>query len=287
MSGIIRNILEFFLVLAALFITVTFISRIVMRKFPVNKLFSAMESKGEITSNFISSVIGALTPFCVCTTIPVFTGMVQLGLRAGPAIAFLFSSPLLNISAVALIFFLFGWKFAVYFTTAILAAATLGGILVPKLHMEGGINIKEDKGLPGTGAGTLKEAAGFSMTLFRKLLLPLAFGAIIAGFVHNYIPVGLIERFNGIPLYLAIPLMAVIGFPLYSNILVLAPVCFSLADKGMNSAAVMTLMMSGAGISFPTAIVLSKILKPRLYVYYLGYTFIAYCVIGFGFILLR
>jgi uncharacterized membrane protein YraQ (UPF0718 family) len=77
--------------------------------------------------------------------------------------------------------------------------------------------------------------------------------------------------------------MALIGFPLYLNILALTPICISLVNKGMNPAVVMTFMMSGAGISLPTAIVLAKVLKRNLFVYYLLYTFIGYCLIGFIF----
>ncbi|MFA5339746.1 MAG: permease [Candidatus Omnitrophota bacterium] len=289
MSNILNNMIEFLAVLVVMFFAVSFVSRVAMKKMPLDRLFARLQGSGAVASNFISAVIGAVTPFCVCTTIPVFTGMVQMGLKTGPAMAFLFSSPLLNISAVILIYFLFGWKFAVYFTAAILFAATLGGILVPKLGMEDGIEGKaEEGGLPEGGSGNVcKDAARSSASLLKNLLLPLILGAVIAGLIHNYIPVKFIERFNGFPVWLAIPLVALIGFPLYSNILVLAPICFSLADKGMNSAVVMTFMMSGAGISFPSALVLNRILKRRLYLYYLGYTFLAYCIIGLGFNLVR
>lgn len=289
MSNILKNTTEFLVVLVVMFFAVSFISRIAMRKISLDKLFLSLEGKGAVRGNFVSAIIGAVTPFCVCTTIPIFTGMMQMGLKTGPAIAFLFSSPLLNISEVILIYFLFGWKFAAYFTIAILFTATLGGILVTKLGMEDGIEEKAKEGslLKGESGNTCKEAAKFSASLLKNLIIPLLFGAAIAGFIHNYIPVKFIERFNGFPVWLAIPLVALIGFPLYSNILVLAPICFSLADKGMNSAVVMTFMISGAGISFPSALVLSRILKRRLYLYYLGYTFLAYCIIGLGFNLIR
>lgn len=289
MSNILKNMIEFLAVLVVMFFAVSFILRIAMRKISLDRLFMRLQGNGAVVSNFISAVIGAVTPFCVCTTIPIFTGIVQMGLKTGPAMAFLFSSPLLNTSAVILIYFLFGWKFAVYFTAAILFAATLGGILVPRLGMEDGIEEKTKEGglLEGGSGNTCKDAAKFSSSLLKSLMVPLLFGAAIAGFIHNYIPVKFIERFNGFPVWLAIPLVALIGFPLYSNILVLAPICFSLADKGMNSAVVMTFMMSGAGVSFPSALVLSRILKRRLYLYYLGYTFLAYCIIGLGFNLIR
>jgi uncharacterized membrane protein YraQ (UPF0718 family) len=87
--------------------------------------------------------------------------------------------------------------------------------------------------------------------------------------------------------FIVIPLVALIGFPLYLNILVLTPVCYSLLNKGANPAVIMTLMLSGAGISLPTAVVIAKILKKNLFIYYLVYTFLAYCIIGFVFNFLK
>jgi uncharacterized membrane protein YraQ (UPF0718 family) len=211
--------------------------------------------------------------------------MVQMGIRASIAISFLLSSPLINISSIFLIFFLFGAKFSLYFAVTTLIFSTIGGLLAYHLKLENEVNLKMPDSCFAVSnmSSSYKEAANFSASLFKSLLIPLAMGAIVAGLIHNYIPVKLIGYFNNFPLWVAIPLMALIGFPLYLNILALTPICISLVNKGMNPAVVMTFMMSGAGISLPTAIVLAKVLKRNLFVYYLLYTFIGYCLIGFIF----
>ncbi len=173
---------------------------------------------------------------------------------------------------------------------AALIFSIIGGLLVQGLKFEGEINekLKDTFAQPQIdGQGTYRNAANCSFKLFRDLLLPLVIGAVISSFIHNYVPVKLIETINGYPLWLVIPLVALIGFPIYSNIMVLAPICFILANKGMNQGAVATFLMSGAGISFPTAIVLKGIFKKKLFVFYLVYTFVSYCVIGFMFGLIK
>lgn len=290
MNKILANFLEFFLVLSAMFLVGSFISHIVMRKMSLEKIFHLLENKVYGLGNIVSALIGAVTPFCVCTTIPIFTAMVQMGVKTNIAISFLLSSPLVSISAAALLIFLFGVKFAVYYIVAAVVFSILGGLLVRSFRLDNEICATLRGGISPVGPDRkegYQDAAHTSFRLFKDLLIPLAIGAIIAGVIHNYVPVKLIERVNIYPLWFIIPLVALIGFPIYSNIMVLAPICFALTNKGMNQGAVITFLMSGAGMSFPTAIVLRSLLKPKLYLFYLLFTLISYCIIGFMFNLLK
>lgn len=290
MSKIISNFLEFFLVLSALFLLFSFISHLIMRRMPFEKIFILLENKVYGLGNILASFIGAATPFCVCTTIPVFTVMLQMGIKTNIAISFLLSSPLVSISAATLIFFLFGAKFSIYYIIAALIFSIFGGLLVRWFRFDGEISQKLKIGFSAHEQDNLSDyqkSAKTSLKLFKDLFIPLLVGAIIAGVIHNYVPVKLVETINAYPLWLIIPLVALIGFPIYSNIMVLAPICFALANKGMNQGAVMVFLMSGAGISFPTAIVLKSLLKTKLFILYLFFTFISYCIIGFVFNLLK
>jgi len=280
MNKILINSLEFFIVLAVSFLVISFMSHILMKKIRLEAMFLSLQNMGYGLGNIVSSFIGAITPFCVCTTIPIFIGMSQMGVSTNVAMSFLFSSPLLSISGGILIFYLFGIKFFIYYVIAILIFSIMGGIFSRFIDFDKGINEDMGTGLDYNNSGSFSNALVFSSKLFKSLLIPLVIGAVIAGFIHNYVPVRLIEAINQYPVWVTIPLAALIGFPIYSNILVLAPICFSLVEKGMNQGAVMTFLISGAGISLPTAIVLKKILKKKLYYYYLIYTFIAYCIIG-------
>jgi uncharacterized membrane protein YraQ (UPF0718 family) len=289
MSKMLINFFEFFLVLSAMFLLFSFISHLLLRRISLEKVFLSLEHKGLGLGNIVASLIGAVTPFCVCTTIPIFTAMVQMGIKTNIAISFLLSSPLVSISAAALLIFLFGVKFSIYYIAAALIFSILGGFLVRWFKFDDEISEKLKTGFSDDrdDASDYKKAANSSFRLFKDLLIPLLIGAVIAGGIHNYVPVRLIETVNAYPLWVIIPLVALIGFPIYSNIMVLAPIGFALANKGMNQAAVITFLMSGAGISFPTTIVLRSLLRPKLFVFYLLFTFLYYCVTGFVFNLIK
>lgn len=290
MNKMLINFFEFFLVLSAMFLLFSFVLHLVMRRVFLEKIFFLLENKVYGLGNIVSSFIGAVTPFCVCTTIPIFTTMVQMGVKTNIAVSFLLSSPLISVSAAALLFFLFGLKFSVYYIVAALIFSILGGLLARWFRLDGEINEKLKVGIPSfeqNRKSGYQNAVNISFRLFKDLFIPLLIGAIIAGGIHNYVPVKLIENVNAYPVWLIIPLVVLIGFPIYSNIMVLAPICFALADKGMNQGAVIAFLMSGAGISFPTTIVLTNLLKPKLLMFYLFFTFISYCIIGFVFNLLK
>jgi len=290
MRNVVISFLEFFGVLSVLFFVCSFLSLVVMKRLSLGKLVLDWERAFPGLGNVMSAFIGAVTPFCVCTTIPVFTGMLQTGVAPNIALSFLFSSPLISISSAALLYFLFGARFCVYYLVATLVFSVGGGLLARRLRYDdqicpqvtGGPSCGEE-----AGVGLCRPAVRFSLQLFRYLLSPLLIGALFAGLIHNYVPVRLIDSINRYPLWVVIPLAALIGFPIYSNIMVLAPICFVLASQGMNQGAVMAFLMAGAGISFPTVIVLRRIFKTRLLVYYVVYTYLSYCAIAFIFSLMK
>jgi len=284
MSKILVNFLEFFAVLSVMFLACSFFSRLLMQKLFCREWFLSFNRKGCGLGNITAALLGAVTPFCVCTTIPIFTSMIQMGIKTNIAVSFLFSSPLISASGAVLLYFLFGIKFSFFYLIGVLIFSALGGLLVRWLRLDDDISqtLKNNTVIEPQHS-SYRSAAKSSFRLFGDVLIPLLLGALIAGVIHNYVPLKAIEAINAYPLWVTIPLMAGIGFPLYSNIMVLAPICFALAAKGMNQGAIMTFMMSGAGISFPTAIVLRSFLKTRLFLCYIVYTFLAYCVIGFIF----
>ncbi|HOW43381.1 MAG TPA: permease [Candidatus Omnitrophota bacterium] len=286
MPDMIRNILEFFLALSVLFLVIAFVCHYCLRWIAVDRMALVLQRKWFGLGNLAAALIGAVTPFCVCTTIPFFTGILQAGVSTHIAVSFLLASPLVSISGAALIAYLFGFKFTLVYIATVVLFSVLGGMLVRWLGMEG--EIAPSIGKPPAQTGTsVRSSAGFAARLFKSLFIPLLAGALIAGVIHNYIPVQFVQSLNRYPVWMTIPAAALIGFPLYSNIAVLAPISFSLVEKGLHPGVVMTFIMSGGGMSFPTALVLHKLLKARLFGYYLIYTFVFYCVSGFIFCLVR
>ncbi|MEI8012352.1 MAG: permease [Candidatus Omnitrophota bacterium] len=292
MKHLVLNFLEFFLVLSGMFLLCAFLAQLIMRKCPVEQFMANLEKEIPWAGYLVATLTGAITPFCVCTTVPIFTTMAQMGIRTGVAVSFLLASPLLSVTGAALIGTLFGFTFTIYYIGSVIVLSLLGGYLVKVFQLEEDIDESIKSAVAcEQGQDTLKtsccKAAAFAGKLFKDLFVPLLIGAVIAGAIHNYVPLKFIEMVNQYPLWLTIPLMALIGFPIYSNIFVLAPICYALVAKGMNPGAVMTFLMAGAGVCIPTAIVLRRILKIRLYAFYFMYTFVVYCAVGAAFNLLR
>ncbi len=209
MSKMLVNSFEFFLVLSVMFLLFSFISHLVLRKVSLEKTFLLLENKAYGLGNIVSSLIGAVTPFCVCTTIPIFTTMVQAEVKTNIAISFLLSSPLISVSAAALLFFLFGARFSIYYIVSALIFSILGGLLVRWFRLDNEISEKLRGGLLGLDqnkSNKYQKAADNSFRLFKDLLIPLAIGAVIAGGIHNYVPVKFIQTINIYPLWLVIPL---------------------------------------------------------------------------------
>jgi uncharacterized protein len=275
MKKIIIDSLQFFLVLIVMFPLGAWLAEYLSRKIAGTKSLAILTGSNRFTANLAAAIFGGLTPFCVCTSLPLFSAFIQMGAGADAAVAFLLASPLLNISVIALVWMMMGAKTAMYLAFTVILFSTLGGLLVRKLGFQdqieniGGVSNKDANPTDCYGQ------------MFKNLAMPLLGGALIAGFLHNYVPFGLIEKFNHLPQAISVPLMALIGFPLYCNILALTPVCFTLVQKGFNAPAMIAFMFAASGVSAPTILVLARLMKPRLLIFYLGYSFLFYCLAGF------
>lgn len=275
-----------FLKLLALFIPLFFLFSLLAYslkdKIPVDKLLKKAPFG---VSHFIAALFGALTPFCSCITLPIFINFIQVGVDLGSATSFLIASPLVSISAALLIVSLFGVKFAVYYIASVIVVSIAGGVLIGRLKLASPIaadifycNENKTK-VASPWQGPLSSAAN----LFKKLFLYLIIGAGLGALLHDYLPVGVVEKLNLIPVWASVPIVALIGFPLYANILVVIPVCFSLVDKGVSTAIVATFLVSSCGMSLPTITILGKIFERRLLAAFLMVTFFAYVAIGYVF----
>ncbi len=282
----ILNFLKLLVLFVPLFFLFSLLAYSLKDKFPIDKLLKKAPFG---VSHFIAALFGALTPFCSCITLPIFINFIQLGVDLGSAVSFLIASPLVSISAALLIASLFGAKFAAYYITSVILVSIAGGILIGRFKLASPaaadiFHCSETTGKTGSPRqGPLSSAA----SLFRKLFLYLIIGAGLGALLHDYLPVGIVEKLNLIPVWVSVPIVALIGFPLYANILVVVPVCFSLVDKGVSTAVVATFLVSSCGMSLPTIAILGKIFERRLLAAFLMVTFFAYVAIGYVFYFLR
>ena len=219
--------------------------------------------------------------------------MINSGVPFGVSMAFLLASPLANYVAFILLGALLSWRIAVIYVLVILIAAVIAGYILEIFGLESYVKkvmIKNNndnhnqktatnQGLKSNMYTALSFALGFFKDLFPYLLMGMAIGSLI----HGFVPEELILRYAGPDNLFAIPAAAVIGIPIYLSLEAMIPVAFSLYDLGMALGAVMALLMAGSGISIPNVVIISKIYKPRLLTAYIITIFLTASVTGFLF----
>lgn len=231
----------------------------------------------------LASALGALTPFCSCSTVPLVNGMREAGIPVAPMVAFLIASPLIHPVAVALLWSAIGMEYAVLYTVAAMGIAVLGGLLVAawdRIAADGwkpetagadgaskgvGADVARASGAP---AGTLRERGARALRRgwedFRGLAIPLVLAVVVGAVIHGYVPTDLLSRLAGPDVAWAVPVAALLGIPVYASILVLLPLGTSLLAKGVGIGAVTAFLMGSAGFSLPEGILLSKVLPKAL-----------------------
>ena len=233
-------------------------------------------------ANIIAALLGTVTPFCSCSSIPLFIGFTSAGLPLGVTFSFLISSPMVDLGSLVLLMSIFGAKVAFCYVVLGLVIAVAGGILIEKLHLEnqveGFIRNAKHIDIPGeelTLRKRLKYSAEQVAETFKKVFPYILVGVGIGAFIHNWIPEDLIVRFlgNGNPFGVIIATIA--GVPMYADIFGCIPIAEALLAKGAKLGVVLSFMMGVTTLSLPSMIMLKKAIKPKL----LG-IFIAICTVG-------
>ena len=236
-----------------------------------------------IGANIIGALLGTVTPFCSCSSIPIFMGFTSAGLSLGVTFSFLISSPIVDLGSLVLLMSIFGLKIALAYVVFGLVIAVLGGTLIEKLHMEDQIedfirnaNSSVDIEAPNlTVRDRLVYAKDQVVTTFRKVFPYILIGVGIGAVIHNWIPAAWVETILGSRNPFGVVLATLVGVPMYADIFGTIPVAEALLGKGALLGTILSFMMAVTTLSLPSLIMLRKALKPRL----LG-TFIAICILG-------
>ena len=236
-----------------------------------------------IWANIIAALLGTVTPFCSCSSIPLFIGFTSAGLPLGVTFSFLISSPMVDLGSLVLLMSIFGAKIAIVYVIVGLVIAVAGGTIIEKLHMENDVEefIRRAKGGVDIEAPdlTVKDRLVYAkeqvVSTFKKVFPYILIGVGIGAVIHNWIPEGFIVKLlgNGNPLGVVIATAA--GIPMYADIFATIPIAEALLAKGAQLGVVLSFMMGVTTLSLPSMIMLRKAVKPRL----LG-LFIAICPIG-------
>ena len=235
-----------------------------------------------IGANSVAALLGTVTPFCSCSSIPLFIGFTSAGLPLGVTFSFLISSPMVDLGSLVLLMSIFGAKVAVIYVIAGLIIAVIGGTLIEKLHMEkhvesfiytaGSVDI-ESPNL--TRKDRLVYAKEQMLSTFKKVFPYILIGVGIGAVIHNWIPEGWVSTALGSNNPFGVILATLIGVPMYADIFGTIPVAEALFAKGAQLGVILSFMMAVTTLSLPSMIMLRKAIKPKLLA-----LFIAICTIG-------
>ena len=235
-----------------------------------------------IGANCIAALLGTVTPFCSCSSIPLFMGFTSAGLPLGVTFSFLISSPMVDLGSLVLLMSIFGWKVAVMYVVVGLVIAVAGGTLIEKLHLEDQVEefIRNGKSIDTpqnelTRRDRLKysweQVAETAKKVFPYVIVGVGIGAVI----HNWIPEEWVVKALGTGNPFGVVIATICGIPMYADIFGCIPIAEALLAKGARLGVVLSFMMGVTTLSLPSMIMLKKAIKPKL----LG-IFIAICTVG-------
>lgn len=251
--------------------------------FPPERSRKIMGRFHGVGANIVGALLGAVTPFCSCSSIPIFMGFTSAGLPLGVTFSFLISSPMIDLGSLVLLMSIFGLKIAVAYVILGLVIAVIGGTLIEKLHMEDQIAdfIRNSNSSVNIEAPdlTVKDRLIYArdqvISTFKKVFPYIMIGVGIGALIHNWIPESWIQTILGSSNPFGVILATVIGVPMYADIFGTIPVAEALLGKGALLGTILSFMMAVTTLSLPSLIMLKKAIKPKL----LG-TFIAICTVG-------
>ena len=235
-----------------------------------------------ITANIVSALLGTVTPFCSCSSIPLFIGFTSAGLPLGVTFSFLISSPMVDLGSLVLLMSIFGAKIAIAYVIIGLVIAVIGGTIIEKLHMEKYVeNFIMNASAVDINSPTLtrKERVIYAkdqvVETFKKVFPYILIGVGIGAIIHNWIPESWIESVLGGDNPFGVILATIVGIPMYADIFGTIPVAEALLAKGALLGTVLSFMMGVTTLSLPSIIMLKKAVKPQLLA-----LFIAICTVG-------
>ena len=243
-----------------------------------------------IRANCIAALLGTVTPFCSCSSIPLFIGFTSAGLPLGVTFSFLISSPMVDLGSLILLMSIFGTKVAVTYVIVGLFIAVIGGTLIEKLHME---KYVEDFILKANAVDTdnptltqrdrLIYAKEQVASTFKKVFPYILIGVAIGAVIHDWIPEKWIENLLGSHNPFGVVLATLIGIPMYADIFGTIPVAEALLAKGAQLGTILSFMMAVTTLSLPSMIMLKKAVKPKLLGVFVGICTIGIIIVGYLF----
>ena len=293
-SGKIGGSVQFFIydVIKIIFLlcVLIFIISYIQSFFPPERTTKILGRFHGIGANIIAALLGTFTPFCSCSSIPLFIGFTSAGLPLGVTFSFLISSPMVDLGSLVLLMSIFGTKVAVVYVLLGLVIAVVGGTLIEKLHLENQVEefIRNAKQIDIPQEELMvKERIKYAweqvVETFKKVFPYILVGVGIGAFIHNWIPEDVIVRFLGTGNPFGVIIATIAGVPMYADIFGCIPIAEALLAKGARLGVVLAFMMGVTTLSLPSIIMLKKAIKPKLLGLFIGICTVGIIIVGYAF----
>lgn len=247
-----------------------------------------------IGANTVAALLGTVTPFCSCSSIPLFIGFTSAGLPLGVTFSFLISSPMVDLGSLILLMSIFGGRVAIIYVLVGLAIAVVGGTIIEKLHMEkhvesfilaaGSVDIESP-------TLTVKERLIYAkdqmLSTFKKVFPYILIGVGIGAVIHNWIPEAWVDTALGSKNPFGVVLATLLGVPMYADIFGTIPIAEALFAKGAQLGVILAFMMAVTTLSLPSLIILRKAIKPKLLALFIAICTIGFIIVGYVFNLIQ
>ncbi len=282
----IYDTIKIFILLSALIFLISYIQSY----FPPERTKKLLGGIKGIKGNILGALLGTITPFCSCSSIPIFIGFASAGLPLGVIFSFLISSPLVDLASMLILTSFFGAKIAIAYVVVGLILAVAGGTIIDKLkleeYVEGYVKEIENVDLEPMDM-TREDRISYSKDqvkdIIKKVWLYVLIGVGIGAAIHNWIPQSVVENVVGVNNPFAVLLATAIGIPMYADIFGTIPIAEALFAKGVGVGTVLSFMMAVTALSLPSMILLSKVVKPKLLGIFITIVAIGIIIIGYLF----
>ncbi len=282
----IYDVIKIFILLSVLIFTISYIQSF----FPPERTRKILGRFNGLSANILAALLGTITPFCSCSSIPLFIGFTSAGLPIGVTFSFLISSPLVDLASVLLLASIFNWRIALAYVLVGLILAVIGGSLISRLKLEKYVEpfVFKNKLMEASQASlTRNERLGFAkdqvLDIIKKVWLYILIGVGIGALIHNWIPQDIISALLGQDKWYSVFLATLVGIPMYADIFGTLPIAEALVTKGVGIGTALSFMMAVTALSLPSLIMLKKVVKPKLLVIFTTIVTIGILIIGFAF----
>lgn len=279
-----------------LLFVVTFVMGIINSYFPIDKVRNFLtKRKWYGLDYFVASLFGTITPFCSCSSVPLFVGFVKGGIPLGVTLAFLISSPLVDAVSVAMFIGLFGWKVTIVYVVSGIVISMIAGYVLSKLKLERFLTDWVKKILENKQSAQAEEELvnqtfkqrlpviiKEALSIVKGVALYIVIGIAIGGAMHGFIPTGFFEEYITADNPLAVPVAVLAGVPMYSNAAGVLPIIEVLVQKGIPIGTAIAFSMAVVGLSIPEALLLKKVMTTKMLMIFFGV--VTACIILSGYI---